>query len=205
MIQYKRSQLDSSSPGISTARKNLLESQYELRVDVEEVGEETSSSNKNILVVEVCEIKLGLRRGKGSFENLVKGVKEKIYDQDSFVSDCFCEVNELGLYLEVYSIQFKKKMNQKKISCKNLEAGVMEIESSEIVKLSTLMKIKSSNQEDSIKFFMEEINYCDILSIFVPLVELKISEELTMRVSDLLLGLLKATESLRVYFRYLQN
>ena len=42
--------------------------------------------NKNVLIVEVEEVKVGFRIGGKlkNFDNMVKKTKEKIYDQESF-------------------------------------------------------------------------------------------------------------------------
>ena len=42
---------------------------------MDEIGDDGPSSNKNILIIEVSEVKFGLRHGHGSFENLVKNMK----------------------------------------------------------------------------------------------------------------------------------
>ena len=78
----------------------------------------------------MSEVKFGLRHGNGCFDNLVKNMKEKIYDEESFDKDCFCNVNETGIYFELYHLQFKNKMNMMKVSSKNIEAGVMELKDS---------------------------------------------------------------------------
>ena len=67
------------------------------------------------------------------------------------------------------------------------------------------MKIKNNNNEDSVKFFKEEINYCDILSLYVPDVEIKLSEDLALDIADLLLKIIRTADNIMTFRRYLQN
>lgn len=73
-------------------------------------------------MIEVEEVKLGLRKGAnvGFFDQLIKKNKDKIYDHDSYNHECFCNVQEKVLYLEIDGLHFKGKLPEFKVSCKKI-------------------------------------------------------------------------------------
>ena len=121
LLNFKRSELNLSSEN-KEKKMSFMESHYEFRMDYEE-EEETKMVNRNVLIVEVEEVKFGFRTGGkvSNFENLVRKTKEKVYDQESFNNhECFCQVNEDAIYLELYGLQFKNQSSSLKVSSKKI-------------------------------------------------------------------------------------
>jgi hypothetical protein len=109
--------------------KNLLESVYECRRDIEEV-DELVNENKNNLVVIVGEVRVGFRnaevyadgsgKGKSNFDELIRKEKEKMCENEIFCKECFCGVNETALHCEIRSLKMNKKLSSLKVFVKTV-------------------------------------------------------------------------------------
>ena len=152
-------------------------------------------------------MKVCVRKGGSpiSFENLVHKAKSKVYDYESFNNqDCFCHVNEEGIYLELKGLQLKEKSLAMRISCKKIEAGLVTIKDSRIEGISSTISLEQFNKDESIKFF-KDMGYSEIFTIYIPFIKAKLKEEIVFQVIKLVIDSIQIVDRLIAFHHYLKN